>query len=138
MIELVLPSFFSLGKCSAEVSRSLEEVFHLGDMALKSKDVMVKPMPDSETCMENASGGSGNVSHRAGGQTSQKDDTSLDHTIEFNKSNQLRTRGIVSRRRRSSSGTLSQFVRLNSSEDPIVIINELGANEAIQRFRFRS
>eukprot|EP00804_Cyclotella_cryptica_P024582 CCRYP_020207-RA/>CCRYP_020207-RA protein AED:0.07 eAED:0.07 QI:1156/1/1/1/0.5/0.33/9/384/436 len=126
-----------LGKCCAEVSKSLEEIFHLGDKPSNSEDGM-NQMPDDTTFLMNTNIPNSNVLQGAGRDTSHEDDTSLDQTEESSKSSQLLKRGTRSRRRRSSSGSLAQFVRRSSSERPSVISTELGVNEAMQKFQFRS
>lgn len=126
-------SFDSLGKCCAEVSKSLEDIFRLGNKS-RNEGESIGQMTDGEPVMNNSISIDATVPNRPIEDSSQ-DGMSLDQS---DTSNRLPKKAPDPRRRRSSLGSLAQFVRRNSAEATMPSDSSLGANEAMQRFQFRS
>lgn len=111
-----------LGKCCVEVSKSLEEIFNCNNQEVKKEYEETDQSADQNDI-------SGIQKDEA--DESSDDDSSCSEDIE---PIARQVRG-----RRSSLGSLAQFVRRQSAESEVPVSNhEILANEAAQRFQFRA
>lgn len=120
-----------LGKCCEEVSRSLEEIFNRHS---KPKTEVI-----SELNMAEVSLSTNNNLHHDDMQNQAAQGASQDHVSRDPGSAREKVPDRDRRRRRSSLGSLAQFVRRSSADTgPPIIGHEILANEAAARFQFRS
>ena len=122
--QFLTTSYLMLGKCCVEVSKSLEDIFYRDIQTGKEKEVPI------DNYLHH------NMVHQFAKETSQDD---VIHRQEM-KSSIRNEPNINRRRRRSSLGSLAQFVRRNSAEivQPVDSNNCILANEAAHKFQFRS
>lgn len=112
-----------LGKCCVEVSKSLEEIFNCNNQEVEKENEETDQSADQNDM-------TGIQKDEA--DESSDDDSSCSEDIE------PIARQVV-RGRRSSLGSLAQFVRRQSAESEVPVSNhEILANEAAQRFQFRA
>lgn len=116
------------GKCCIEVSKSLEEI--IGNKSKKEDE-------STSEAAEKASAIATSIvdvpsPHQTIEVASQDDETSCTQDTPV-------TKAPDRRRRRSSLGSLAQYVRRNSAEaaPPPAVGHEILANEAASRFQFR-
>jgi hypothetical protein len=121
-----------LGKCCEEVSRSLEEIFYRHG---KPKKEVISEINIAEVSLSANNLHHGDMQNQAveGASQDDKDDKSQGPGSAREIPDRDR------RRRRSSLGSLAQFVRRCSADTgPPIIGHEILANEAAARFQFRS
>ena len=111
-----------LGKCCVEVSKSLEEIFNCNNQVKKEYE------DTDQSADQNDMMGI----KKDDADESSDDDSSCSEDIE---PIPRQVRG-----RRSSLGSLAQFVRRQSAESEVLPVSnhEILANEAAQRFQFRA
>ena len=126
-----------LGKCCAEVSKSLEEIFSQRDWK-NDAETQDKVVVVSDEDVISPFKSVGAKSQHQGG----RDDTSTE-TDSVSYIPEPPPRRPSAARRRSSVGALAHFVKRNSVDDVAhspadTTINGKGVTEALQKFQFRS